>query len=224
LLLCYNSRLTEHANAVLRVDLHPDSALVARSSLEGLWQLTWASQDPGSRAIRWRSFAFVRDWRLLREKHEAGLVVAGELKKFIQEGLAAHGEVHLTTTALSRRAAGRPLPDDPYNQSWHGMATVRQLAEAIGHLAVYLQPYSRFSDRHHWDFGNVVETLRVDGKKMKWRSLSPARTVVAAVTTFSCYADGTQFLNDYFSLGLAEAIRGYRSQLQEVLGIAGDNS
>ena len=53
-LLCYQSRFTEHASSVLRLEMHPDSSLVARCALDGLWQLKWASHDPSTRALRWR--------------------------------------------------------------------------------------------------------------------------------------------------------------------------
>src|SRR5688572_9248803 len=57
--LTFAGRQIEHARSVLVLGSSLDTALIARSMLEGLSQLLWASQEPEDRPLRWRAFVYV---------------------------------------------------------------------------------------------------------------------------------------------------------------------
>ena len=65
--LVFLTKQSDHIGSMIRLGEHLDVALVARSMIEGLVQLKWAAQKPQERALRWRAFAFVHDWRLGKE-------------------------------------------------------------------------------------------------------------------------------------------------------------
>lgn len=203
--ICYHVRLGEHAHAVLRLGVHPDSALVARSVLEGWWQLAWAANDPVSRAERCRAFAFVADWRLLRAKRDRGEPVDPAEEEQIQEGIATVGQVHLSAKALRAIAAGNAVPDDSYNQTWHAKQ-IRELADETGHQDDYLGLYSDLSDRHHWDMGDLVQSLHREGDRLFWKGTSHSSGVMSVATAFMCFCNATKLLSRHFALGLDEEL------------------
>lgn len=208
MLLCYNSRFTEHATAVLQLQLHPDAELVARSALEGIWQLKWTSQDTAVRAHRWRSFAPIRDWRVLQRQRAAGEAIAPRLERAVADGMAVHGALHTRAKAKRIASSGGAVPGDPYETRWHGM-TAKQLADAVGAEEEYAVIYSDFSERHHWDLGDIIQRLAVDGQKMTWTSQSPSATLIAFATVFSCYVEAATLLDSHFSLALHADLEGY---------------
>ena len=123
MVLVFFSKQSEHLESLLALtESHPsrDTALVARSMLEGLAQLLWAHQQPEERAKRWKAYAFVADWRLLRQKDEAGERTDPHTRNFIQEGLQRYGDLFLTKKAKRAKQAGQPLPFDPYHDAWTG--------------------------------------------------------------------------------------------------------
>jgi hypothetical protein len=213
MLLCYNSRFTEHATAILQLQIHPDADLVARSALEGMWQLKWTSQDAAVRAHRWRTFAPVRDWRVLRQKREAGEAIDPRLEQVVADGMAAHGMLHTKPKARRKAASGGALPDDPYETRWHGM-TAKQLSDAVGAAQEYSEIYNFFSERHHWDLGDIIRRLGVDGQKMTWTSRSASGTLIACATVFSCYVEATQLLDAHFALGMQADLAGYLARFK----------
>jgi hypothetical protein len=50
--LQFHGKQLGHAEAVVVLGDHPDSALIARSMLEGLCLLKWAKQDPSARGLQ----------------------------------------------------------------------------------------------------------------------------------------------------------------------------
>src|SRR5271170_890250 len=50
----------QHAEALLILEPRRDAGLIARTMIDGLYQLLWTSHDPEERAQRWRSFSIDR--------------------------------------------------------------------------------------------------------------------------------------------------------------------
>lgn len=91
--------------SVLQLDQSLDSILIARSMLEGLSQLLWAAQAPEERPLRWRTFSFVLDWRLMRKRMAAGEAVTEDQRATIENGLKEHGRYFLTSTRDPRESS-----------------------------------------------------------------------------------------------------------------------
>ncbi len=59
----------QHAEALLMLEPRRDAGLIARTMIDGLYQLLWTTHDAETRARRWRSFSIIHDWRLIQGKH-----------------------------------------------------------------------------------------------------------------------------------------------------------
>jgi hypothetical protein len=85
--LAFAGKQVVHARSILTLEGSMDATLVARSMFEGLSQLLWAAQSPDDRPLRWRTFAFVRDWRQMRKKRAQRVGVSEDRNEFIEDGL-----------------------------------------------------------------------------------------------------------------------------------------
>ena len=65
----------QHAESVLLLIPRRDAGLIARTMLDGLYQLLWTTHSPGDRARRWRSFSAIYDWRLIQRRLHEGVPV-----------------------------------------------------------------------------------------------------------------------------------------------------
>jgi hypothetical protein len=203
--LVFHAKQLEHARAVLALADHPDAALVARSMLEGLWQLKWAALMPGERALRWRMFALVYDWRVLKEKLAAGSSeVTPERQRKIERRLEKVHKHFLTRKARERLEKGLPLPADPYQPTWSGLS-VRELAAAADGLDLYAGPYEDFSDRHHWSPGigfgirNQDARFHYDGK-----AITTEATVLSVA--YQCLMETSFTLAEHLETGLEDRL------------------
>lgn len=211
--LFFHAKQLEHTAAVLALDEaagHPDATLVARSMLEGMWQLQWADQDREPRAHRWRAFSTVYDWRTLTARTAAGEAVAPDREARVLARLAPVREFFLTDAARKAARLGRPEPADPYTATWSGR-TVRQLAEATGNLLLYATVYAQFSERHHWDPAGVAAGVQQDAHRLAYDASSPPLRATALSVAFQCLHETTRILDAALALGHADAIAAAES-------------
>lgn len=196
----------DHADAIMTLGKHRDVQLIARSMIEGLCQLKWAAQDPGSRAERWRQFAWVHDWRLLRRDHKVGKPVPSDTEERILDGLAEHGHLFLKAKARKNQdKAGR----DPYVQHWSGRS-VAQLCEEVKGERLYEWPYATFSDWHHWSPGGVVPVFKEEGRKVTFPRPSAHDVLPSFAVAFQCLYETIELANSTFALGADNDLREIR--------------
>jgi hypothetical protein len=189
----------EHAVGIWKLEDHPDAALIARSMMEGRWQMRWASEDPNNRGERWRDFSILYDWRVLRDKLGAGVEVEPERIRRVESRLP-EVEGFLSPRAREARARGGPMPDDPYLRTWTGKS-VRDLAEACDGLELYASLYADFSDRHHWSPGGLGQGIQVHGERVHYDASSPTLTAQALSVGFECLLDCSVMVNEHLTLG-----------------------
>jgi Family of unknown function (DUF5677) len=199
----------EHSTAVLALGKHPDGGLVARSMLEGLWQLKWAMRKPSERPYRWRAFAWVQDWRALQRNDSLGKATSPEKRQEIEEGLAQVQDLFYTKEARKTKEAGESLPQNPFENNWYGIS-LRKMASAVQAAPLYDGPYNYFSNRHHWDPAGVAQGIKVDGLKLKYSAASQFQEDLAVLIAFQCLAECSQV----FSL---QNRLGKEAQIQELI-------
>jgi hypothetical protein len=199
--LFFHAKQIEHAEGVLQLGSHPDSSLVARSMLEGMWQLKWAAQAAEERALRWRMFAIIYDWRVMREKLAVGAADMTEARRRKIEGrLPEAHETFLSNRAKKNRDKGMPLPSDPYQATWSGL-TVRELAAATEGLDLYAGPYEDFSDRHHWSPAGIGFGIRQDGARLYYEGKAPTTEAKALSIAFQCLWESSMVMTEYLKTG-----------------------
>lgn len=161
MVLVFFSKQSEHLESLLaltRSTPSRDTALIARSMMEGLAQLLWAYGQPEERAERWRAYAFVADWRLLCRKDKAGESTDPHERDFIEQGLQRYGDLFLTVKARNAKQADQPLPSNPYHDTWTGKTIAELIQETIGQR-LYDVPCKYFVDWHHWNHHGVLLPL-----------------------------------------------------------------
>ena len=208
LALLFTAKQAEHARSVLTLGESPDATLITRSMLEGLSQLLWAAQEPDDRPLRWRAFAYVRDWRVMKARDAAGEIVPTDRREHIQEGLRQFGNLFLSRQAQKAKTTGRPLPDDPYVKNWYP-ATEKEIFSAVGGEVAYKELYGAASEWHHWRVGGLGPMLKVDEQRQTftWTINNPGITAEALATAFMCLWQTLSTLEDVAQCGIKDKLK-----------------
>ena len=148
----------EHSRSLLKLESSTDTVLIARSMLEGLAQLLWATKHPRRHPLMWRAFALVLDWHPLQEQRSQGLAIDPEIERHTRRGLKRYGKWFLTKEARWALAAGKPLPKDSYIKNWYGERET-DIFRDVGGTPLLEGAYAPFSERHHWRSGAFVRIL-----------------------------------------------------------------
>ncbi len=151
-----------HAEAILVLDDHQDTQLIVRSMLEGMCYLFWAYRDNPTRALRWREFSYVVDWRYMRSLDATGKPVEPERRAEVDSRIQARGQQFMTEKAQKCMRQGRPLPADPYEYEWTGQS-IRSIFSEVNSLRVYDKAYASLSAWHHWSPGGIGLALTTAG-------------------------------------------------------------
>jgi hypothetical protein len=187
----------QHAQSVLDLIPRRDAGLVARTMIEGLYQLLWTSQAAEERAERWRSFAIIHDWRLIQGRLREGIPVPeGEIRRN-SAGLEKFGNLHRIK---------KPNSPDPYHQNWRGGVHLSEMADSLGR-ELWDGPYEEFSDWQHWGVRGIGDSIsRQDGHI----TINPDSDRVAdqsLLAAFQCLLQTLEVANVHFSMGITENIQ-----------------
>ena len=142
--LCFLFKQVDHARSVTLLIPSRDAVLIARSMIEGLVQLLWAESSPDVLPLKWRAFAWVHDWRILREKARKGEAVDEDRRIKIEEALLELGEQFLKKKEKSARDSGGTMSDDPYHDNWRTGYGIKYICKAVEGEDMYEYPLHRF--------------------------------------------------------------------------------
>lgn len=202
----------DHADTILKLGIHRDVQLVARSMIEGLCQLKWAAIDPETRAERWRLFALVHDWRRIQRDTRAGRQVPPHIQQQVEEGLAKHGHLFERKDAARRKQNGK----DPYFLHWSGESAYK-ICEAVNGQKLYDWAYSDFSDWHHWSPGGVFKAIKTEGRKVSFPQPTARDVLGAHAVAFQCLFETVEQANRHFKLGFdADLERLHQGYLRDM--------
>jgi hypothetical protein len=197
----------QHAQSVLDLIPRRDAGLVARTMIEGLYQLLWTSQAAEERAKRWRSFAIIHDWRLIQGRLREGIPVPeGEIRRN-SVGLAKFGNLHRIK---------KPNSLDPYHQNWRGGVHLSEMADSLGR-ELWDGPYEEFSDWQHWGVRGIGDSIsRQDGHI----AINPDSDRVAdqsLLAAFQCLLQTLEVANVHFSMGITENIQVFYEEFSATI-------
>jgi hypothetical protein len=203
----------QHATAVVRLGNHADGALVARSMLEGLWQMEWALTDPDARSQLWWDFIYVKDWRVLMDRDATGVVVDDERRACVLQRIGLYGDKFKVGKPGKGKsfATNETSYPDPYAKDWHALR-VRDLAEAADDLLLYRTAYARFSERHHWDTSDATRSTVKLGQLVFSQAPSAQEYCGVLAISFLCLFRMSRSINDHFA-------RGFDAELQAQLDL-----
>jgi hypothetical protein len=166
----------QHAESVLLLVPSRDSGLIARTMIDGLYQLLWAYQAPQERANRWRTFSIIHDWRTIQGQLRLGISVDTADIRHNEARLAEIGSIH-------RIQNPKPNTPDPYYKNWRGGVSLSEMASAVDR-ELYDGPYSELSDWEHWGVGGIGDSIsRADGRV----TVSPTSERVAGLSLLAAF-------------------------------------
>jgi hypothetical protein len=214
LVLFFFAKQNEHTSAILLLAAHGlyrDAGLIARSMMEGVFQLLWSTHDPQIRAARWEEFSAVSSWRKMRKHEESGEPVDVKTRELIEEALRKSGPQFYCDSARKKIADGRP-PKDPYCRIWTGHNYYSEIFDQMRGKIWRLTTYSSLSSWHHWEpegFGEAIEWNR-QTNECNYREPSARAGAEALSTAFACLTQTLAVLNQHFQLGLDAKIEALK--------------
>ena len=144
LALCFLSRQIDHIQSIVTLVPNRDATLIARSMIEGLCQLLWAGQEPMSRPLKWRAFAYIHDWRLMMAKINRGELVDPNQKESNELAIQEYGWFFYTKEAKLAIRQNQPLPSDPYHKTWTCGTQLKQICDCVDAGDLHKEVYSSF--------------------------------------------------------------------------------
>jgi hypothetical protein len=199
----------QHAESVLALIPRRDAGLVARTMIEGLYQLLWTFQAAEERAIRWRSFATIHDWRLIQGRLRESIPVpepevlknAARMKEF---------------ASLHRIKKPKPNSTDPYHKSWRGGVTLSDMADMAGR-ELYDGPYADLSDWEHWGVSGIGEALSRNDEQVTINRDSNRVAAQSLLAAFQCLLQTLEVADVHLSLSIRKKIHALREEFVTTL-------
>ena len=213
MMLSYAVKQIEHSNSLLQLDQSVDTVLIARSMLEGLVQLLWATKYPRRRPLMWRAFSLVLDWRVFQERRSKGESFDINAETLTIRRLRRYRNWFLTAKAKKALANGNSLPSDPYVRNWYGERESEIFAD-VGAENLYRAVYGPFSEWHHWRTGGFGRVMTFDKSTFTFdvSTTDPAMVASALAAGFQCLWQTMYLLNTRFRLGLGRDLRRVRAK------------
>jgi len=188
----------QHAESLLLLVPRRDSGLIARTMIEGLYQLLWASQSPQERGKLWRSFSIIHDWRLIQGRVKEGIPVDSSDIQRNEVGLKAFGDLH-------RIKRPKPTSLDPYHKTWRGGVSISDMADVVGR-ELYDITYSELSDWEHWGVSGIGESVSRQDDQIISEVNSERVTGLSLLAAFQSLLQTLEVADAHLSLKIGETI------------------
>jgi hypothetical protein len=190
----------QHAESLLRLVPRRDAGLIARTMIDGLYKLLWASQAHEERAKLWRSFSVVHDWRMIQARLKIGIAVDDKDIRKNEAGLKEFGILH-------RLKNPKPTSPDPYNKYWHGRVRLSDMADKVDSRQLYDGPYSELSDWEHWGLEGIGNSIEREHNRIIINTDSDRIAGVALLAAFQCLFETLHVADVYLRLHIADTIQ-----------------
>jgi hypothetical protein len=171
----------EHLRAakfLLKARRYASARILGRVMFEGMIFLLWINADRRDRAMKWRAWSAVTDWRLLREQDAARVMVDDEYRKRVLD------RAEQVRPVFARKT---PRKGDPFKLTW--TPTLPQMLESLPHNALSLKElyypiYQLDSQLIHWTAAGLGSLLDRDGDELKFVTDRQSDQVAAMNTAF----------------------------------------
>jgi hypothetical protein len=188
----------QHAQSVLDLVPRRDAGLIARTMIEGLYQLLWTSQAAEERAKRWRSFSLIEDWRRIQYQMREGIPVPEAEIRRNADGLKEFGSLH--------QIGPNSNSLDPYHRYWRGAVRLSHMADSVGR-DLYDGPYTWLSDREHWGVSDIGDSISRQGGHITINPNSDRIADWSLLAALQCLLQTLEIADVHFLLGITENIQ-----------------
>jgi len=223
MIFLFFAKQTEHTRGILTLaekGLYRDAGLIARSMMEGIVQLDWASKDPQARALAWKEFMWVSSWRKMMNDEEASLPLPADERARIEAEVRNRGEQFLTREGRQRHKNGQPLRKNHYFENWTGQK-LRPLFEDVGLRKVYLLAYSELSIWHHWNQEIMAEAIHIDHERgrISYLEPSPRAGALALANALQALFQTLEHVDAHFKLNVGKKLNEVKKELKKGLAL-----
>jgi hypothetical protein len=199
----------QHAESILLLIPRRDAGLVARTMIEGLYQLLWAFLAPNERARRWRSFSIIHDWRRMQARLRSGIPVDEVEIREIEARLEQIGDLH-------RIDKPKANSSDPYHKNWRGRVSISAMADAVDR-ELYDEPYAELSDWIHWGVAGIGESISREGDHVVVNSNSDRVAGQSLLAAFQCLLQTIEVADAHLSLNITDTVQALGKNFRETL-------
>jgi Family of unknown function (DUF5677) len=199
----------QHAESLLLLVPRRDAGLIARTMIDGLYQLLWSYHAPAERARLWRSYSIIHDWRLMQGRLKEGIAVdEAEIKKN-DAGIKAFGDLH-------RLKKPKPHSSDPYHKNWHGGVKLADMADVVGR-ELYDGPYAELSDWEHWGVSGIGEAIFRKDDHAVVNTNSDRVAGLSLLAAFQCLLQTLEVADAHLSLNITDTVTALGENFRKTL-------
>lgn len=220
--LCFTSSQHDRLKTVkLLVDakLQMDAGQIARSMLEGMAYLLWANEKPSERAILWREYAYVQDFKTMQKREKWKEVYDPDMKKNIEDKVKLTGDTYYSSYTRKDLREGKPLPPDPYGNAWYvsEINNIGDVFNIIGARQMYDIAYAETSEWLHWNITALEHALHYEGDTINYSSADPHMACIALSTGFQALCKSLKILDAHLKLGHEEKLQELENNFSQTL-------
>jgi hypothetical protein len=205
----YLYKQIQHAESLVSLVPRRDAGLIARTMIDGLYQLLWAFHAPEERAKRWRSFAIIHDWRIIQGRLKEGIAVDETDIRKNEAGIKVFGELH-------RLKKPKLNSSDPYHKTWHGGVSLADMANVVGR-ELYDGPYADLSDWEHWGVSGIGEGISRKDNHVVVNTDSERVAGLSLLAAFQCLLQTLEVADAHLFLNITDAINNLGKSFRETL-------
>ena len=205
--LAFSIRQFQHLESILSLietKNYRDTALIARTMIEGFAYLNWAAELPTVRAYRWRAFAWLIDARLLDEQQSAGDDIDVAYKGKVEKEIREHEQILLKPKYLRTRKSDIPSePDKRFIKDFFideqgSKMDFKRIIRSAPVGSELWSAYEMFSNRNHWQLEDLQMERRNDNSTfVGQKKFESWRPYLVGILTL-CYSLG--LLNEILKL------------------------
>lgn len=192
MILCFLSKQKEHLNSVLTLvqnELYSDSMIISRNMIEGVGIILWVSEDLQKRALQWKKFSLITDYRnaLKEAKSDKTKIDKGILERTFNEGGYFLKESYKKTNIQIKN-----LPLDPFKKTWlfdEAGQEVKIYKLFKNENKVLYDIYSDMSDWVHWNINKIGARIRREKSEVGFHS---------SLIQDGCFALSSAFLSLHY--------------------------
>ena len=207
--ITFNAKQAEHLGSLATLIAHQqffDAGLIARTMVEGVALLAWASKAPAERPAKWRAYSVVFDLQWMTEQQETGGDIPEDYESLLLDQLAVLGKQFL------KKGKGDQDTGDPqaYKSRWHLDETGKTVSvtDILNDLdsPALVDVYADLSCWIHWNARGLGAALTRKDGRIRIDFASPEYGNLAMVAGFLSALVSVQVLDDHLNLGVAEEL------------------
>lgn len=213
MVLCFCSKQFDHLKSIkilVQSNFGKDACLIARSMLEGMCLLFWAKNDP-EKALLWRGYAWVEDYKTMLKKETNGETVEKGQKIKIINWFNSNGRKYHSKQALRCLKKNKNLPKDPYRNQWYPIP-ISRIFEEVKAVALHKNNYNYSSKWIHWSPGGFDNLKRIPNNVLSYSNKHFDDSATALASGFQALIQSLEVLEFHLGLGYKQRIESLKDR------------